>query len=90
MKNTTNLKVPEETIKETIRLAKRYIKDRRLPDAAIDLADRSMAALRLINDTGGRDLEAFKNEFDNWDKDDAGATSAYNGRISVAAYANEK
>ena len=64
------LQVAEETIKETIRLAKRYIKDRRLPDAAIDLADRSMAALRMINDTGGRDIEAFKNNFDAWDKED--------------------
>jgi ATP-dependent Clp protease ATP-binding subunit ClpB len=61
------LTVPEETIKETIRLAKRYIKDRRLPDAAIDLADRSMAALRMINDTGGPDLDAFKVQYDEWD-----------------------
>ena len=68
------LKVPEDTIRETIRLAKRYIKDRRLPDAAIDLADRSMAALRLINDTGSRDLEAYKKDFDIWDQEDAGAT----------------
>ncbi|MEO6962253.1 MAG: ATP-dependent Clp protease ATP-binding subunit [Puia sp.] len=68
------LQVPEETIKETIRLAKRYIKDRRLPDAAIDLADRSMAALRLINDTGGRDLDAFKADFDAWEKEDDGAS----------------
>ncbi|MEP7277791.1 MAG: ATP-dependent Clp protease ATP-binding subunit [Bacteroidota bacterium] len=60
------LTVPEETIRETIRLAKRYIKDRRLPDAAIDLADRSMAALRMINDTGGSDLEAFKIQYDEW------------------------
>src|SRR5258708_31110754 len=43
----------DETIKESVRLAKRYIKDRRLPDAAIDLVDRSMAALRMINDTAG-------------------------------------
>ena len=58
------LAVPDDTIKETIRLAKRYIKDRRLPDAAIDLADRSMAALRMINDTGGPDLQSFKEQFD--------------------------
>ncbi|MEO5684609.1 MAG: ATP-dependent Clp protease ATP-binding subunit [Chitinophagaceae bacterium] len=61
------LAVPGETIKETIRLAKRYIKDRRLPDAAIDLADRAMAALRMINDTGGQDLGAFKAQYDEWD-----------------------
>ncbi|MBC8033640.1 MAG: ATP-dependent Clp protease ATP-binding subunit [Chitinophagaceae bacterium] len=64
------LNVPDETIKETIRLAKRYIKDRRLPDAAIDLADRSMAALRLINDTGEQGLLEFRNQFDTWDEED--------------------
>jgi ATP-dependent Clp protease ATP-binding subunit ClpA len=64
------LQVTDDTIKETIRLAKRYIKDRRLPDAAIDLADRSMAALRMINDTGGKDLEDFRKNFEEWDKDD--------------------
>lgn len=64
------LQVTDDTIKETIRLAKRYIKDRRLPDAAIDLADRSMAALRMINDTGGKDLEDFRKNFEDWDKDD--------------------
>jgi ATP-dependent Clp protease ATP-binding subunit ClpA len=64
------LQVTDDTIKETIRLAKRYIKDRRLPDAAIDLADRSMAALRMINDTGGKDLEDFRKNFEEWDEDD--------------------
>lgn len=50
----------DETLQESVRLAKRYIKDRRLPDAAIDLADRSMAALRLATDTGAATLAAAK------------------------------
>ena len=41
------LKIDDETIKESIRLAKRYDKERRLPDAAIDLIDRSMARVRI-------------------------------------------
>jgi ATP-dependent Clp protease ATP-binding subunit ClpB len=36
---------------ECVRLAKRYLKDRRLPDSAFDLLDRTMAAIRLMNDT---------------------------------------
>ena len=40
----------QETIREAIRLAKRYTKDRRLPDAAIDLVDQAMASLRLSVD----------------------------------------
>lgn len=57
------INVDDETLHEAIRLAKRYIKDRRLPDAAIDLADRSMAALRLATDTGATTLAARKEEF---------------------------
>lgn len=63
------ISVPDDTIKETIRLAKRYIKDRRLPDAAIDLADRSMASLRMINDTAEPALKQFRTQFDQWNTD---------------------
>jgi ATP-dependent Clp protease ATP-binding subunit ClpB len=49
----------DEVKQETIRLAKRYIKDRRLPDAAIDLLDRSLAALRMMNETGLQDADAL-------------------------------
>lgn len=66
-----SISVPDDAIKETIRLAKRYLKDRRLPDAALDLADRSMAALRMINDTGSRDLEELRGKFDEWNKEEA-------------------
>ena len=54
------IQVGDETLKEAIRLAKRYIKDRRLPDAAIDLVDRSMAALRLAIDTGVNSVMELK------------------------------
>lgn len=54
------IEVSDETLHEAVRLAKRYIKDRRLPDAAIDLTDRSMAALRLIADTGTEMLQVFQ------------------------------
>lgn len=56
--------LPEDTIKEAIRLAQRYIKDRRLPDAAIDLVDRSLAALRLINDTGAGELLQLQEQYE--------------------------
>jgi ATP-dependent Clp protease ATP-binding subunit ClpB len=65
------IQVPDDTIKETIRLAKRYIKDKRLPDAAIDVIDRSMAALGMINDTAAGDLRSFTNQYNTWDKEDA-------------------
>jgi ATP-dependent Clp protease ATP-binding subunit ClpA len=65
------IKVPDDTIKEAIRLSKRYIKDRRLPDAGIDLIDRSMAALRMINETAGRDLGEIRKQYEQWVIDDS-------------------
>jgi ATP-dependent Clp protease ATP-binding subunit ClpB len=60
--------IEDETLQDAIRLAKRYVKDRRLPDAAIDLADHSMAALRLARDTGKQVLEEMKTLFDDMQK----------------------
>ena len=47
------LKVDEATLKEAIRSAKRYLKDNWLPDAAIDVLDRTMSAVRLANEQVG-------------------------------------
>ena len=71
------IQVPDDTIKEAIRLSKRYIKDRRLPDAGIDLIDRSMAALRMINDTAERDLGEIRKQYEQWMTDDANAETAH-------------
>lgn len=70
-----SINVPDDTIKETIRLAKRYTKDKRLPDSAIDLADRSMAALRMINDTGAADIKEFKTQYEEWLKEEEVSSS---------------
>jgi ATP-dependent Clp protease ATP-binding subunit ClpB len=58
------LKIDKEAIKECVRLSKRYLKDRRLPDAAIDLLDRTMAAIKLMVDTNKEDLNNLKAEFE--------------------------
>ncbi|CAM4072440.1 ATP-dependent Clp protease ATP-binding subunit ClpA [Pedobacter westerhofensis] len=50
------LKIHPEAIPECVRLAKRYIKDRRLPDSAFDLLDRTMAAMKMMNDTSEKVL----------------------------------
>jgi len=56
--------VANETIYESIRLAKRFVKDKRLPDAAIDLADRAMAGLRLINEKGSNEVLELENKYE--------------------------
>ncbi len=55
-----NLKIEKDAIKDCVRLSKRYLKDRRLPDVAIDLLDRTMAAIKLMVDTNKQDLEELK------------------------------
>ncbi len=59
-----NLIIEKEAIKECVKLSKRYIKDRRLPDAAIDLLDRTMSAIKLMVETNKQDLENFKSELE--------------------------
>lgn len=51
------LEVTEEAVPECVRLAKRYVKDRRLPDSAIDLLDRTLSAVKLINETSKECIE---------------------------------
>ncbi len=46
-----NIKITNEAINDCVVLAKRYDKDRRLPDAAIDLLDRTMSAVKMVNET---------------------------------------
>jgi len=57
------LKIDNEAVKDCVRLAKRYMKDRRLPDSAFDLMDRTMAAIRMMNDTSDKTLTELKEKF---------------------------
>ncbi|MDR0796486.1 MAG: AAA family ATPase, partial [Tannerella sp.] len=50
------IKVSDEAVTACVRFAKRYTKDRRLPDSAIDLLDRTMSASKMINETADRDI----------------------------------
>lgn len=54
----------EGTVGEAVRLAKRYLKDRQLPDSAIDLVDRTMAAIRMLDEQAVAGLQTLQAEFD--------------------------
>jgi ATP-dependent Clp protease ATP-binding subunit ClpA len=54
------LEVGPETIKEAIRLAKRYNKERSLPDSAIDLLDRTMSAAKYMKETSVDEIKELK------------------------------
>ncbi len=59
-----------EALRASVQFSKRYMKDRRLPDAAIDLIDRTMAAIRLMNDTSIKELESLRTELNGMELND--------------------
>ncbi len=58
------INVGKENIKEAVTLSKRYLKERCLPDAAIDLIDRSLAVVRMMQDTTETEVEELKKELE--------------------------
>ncbi|GHC57441.1 ATP-dependent Clp protease ATP-binding subunit [Ulvibacter litoralis] len=59
-----NLEIDSETISEAIRLAKRYNKERSLPDSAIDLIDRTMSAAKFMVETSVPEIALLKERLD--------------------------
>ena len=53
------VRISEEAVAECVRLAKRYVKDRRLPDSAIGLLDMTLSAIKMVNETGKSDAKAL-------------------------------
>ena len=58
------IEIVGEGVEECVRLAKRYVKDRRLPDASIDLMDRTMASIRMTNEASEEELQKSQEELD--------------------------
>jgi ATP-dependent Clp protease ATP-binding subunit ClpA len=58
-----NLKADTEVLKESIRLSKRYLKEKRLPEAAIDLIDRTMAVIKMSAEISGKEIDILKQSF---------------------------
>ncbi|WP_025743106.1 ATP-dependent Clp protease ATP-binding subunit [Aquimarina pacifica] len=60
-----HLDILNDTIAEAIRLSKRFNKDRSLPDAAIDLIDRTMSASRYMIETTAARIEKVTESLSN-------------------------
>ena len=56
--------VSEDVIHESIRLTRRYMKERSLPSAAIDLIDRTMSVVKITKTFTGSILQDIKNRLD--------------------------
>jgi len=59
-----DIKITDETIKESVFLAKRYLKERKLPDSAIDLIDRTMASIKIMDEVSLGGIQELKNNLD--------------------------
>lgn len=58
------IEVEKTALPECVRLAKRYAKGKKLPDAAIDLLDRTMAAIKMLDELSEKELESWKESYD--------------------------
>lgn len=69
-----HLTIEEPVMIDAIRLAKRYMTEKSLPDSAFDLIDRTMALVKTMNDMSANDLSKLKEELEqiaqNVDKQD--------------------
>lgn len=59
------LNISDACIKDSIALSKRYFKERSLPSAAIDLLDRTAAAVRLCNKNARTSVSELEAELEN-------------------------
>ena len=57
--------IAKDAVPDCVRLAKRYMKDKRLPDAALDLLDRTMASLKMTGEIAQLDLQSLKEQSGN-------------------------
>ncbi|MFD2934203.1 ATP-dependent Clp protease ATP-binding subunit [Spirosoma flavum] len=58
------LTVGTEAVAEAVILAKRYSRNRRLPDAAIDLLDRTLSAVRMISERTPAEVAQLTEQLD--------------------------
>ena len=67
-----DIKIEDDTIRESVFLAKRYLKERKLPDSAIDLIDRTMASIRIADEISLKGIKDLKDNLDTMIKEKAG------------------
>lgn len=58
--------ITDEAIEAAVKLSKRYINDRFLPDKAIDLVDEAAARVRIV-DEGSAEMQEAKKDAETWE-----------------------
>lgn len=72
------VQIPDEAIKEAVRLSSRYITDRFQPDKAIDVIDEAAAKIRMEASSAPKGLKQKEDELANIQKEKEAAVSAQN------------
>lgn len=64
LENYFKIKISDKAIEESIHLSKRYFKEKKLPYGAIDLIDKTVAAVKMSNSTVTEEIEKIKKDFE--------------------------
>ena len=60
-----NLTIQDDVVTEAIRLAKRYMTEKAMPDSVFDLIDRTMALIKTMNDVSVADIASIEEKLNN-------------------------
>lgn len=71
--NHHKLSVGEDVISESIRLSKRFLKERSLPESAIDLIDHAMSGVRLMSDISSIKIDELRQQLETLNPETNGA-----------------
>ncbi|MFC4163054.1 ATP-dependent Clp protease ATP-binding subunit [Epilithonimonas zeae] len=63
-KNHHKVEVDRTALADCVSLAKRYSKGKKLPDSAIDLLDRTMASIKMLDELSETELKSWKENYD--------------------------
>ena len=63
-KDHHKVEVDRSALADCVSLAKRYSKGKKLPDSAIDLLDRTMASIKMLDELSETELKTWKDNYD--------------------------
>lgn len=64
-----DLRISDDTLEEAVKLAKRYFKERKLPDSAINLLDRTLSATVQANQRSKAECESLLEELEQLERE---------------------
>jgi ATP-dependent Clp protease ATP-binding subunit ClpC len=84
------VKISDEAIEAAVKLSRRYINDRYLPDKAIDLIDEAASRLRISNFTLPQEIKELEEKFKSCAAEKEAAVKAQNFERAAALRDDEK